>query len=609
MIKIHSIIFDKIKEYCNKDTNINSSSENILQDHSSPIHTNFLLPIQYLDPSEIHSLSPVVANDLELARPGVERSIYEYIFKPQSKFATNMIPSWSQCYTTNKEYLEDTQYILKNMKDFGEHSSYIPKYDKIMEIWDEIKVDTFFLEKYGFLEWDILQYLNESSNFLQCLTVANIVSPLISLFMPLLFLILPFIILKFRGIPIDFEIYMEVLQSVAKNHFIGKALGSIHQMTIEKGLYLIFIGSLYFLQIYQNINICIRFYRNIVRINDYLMELKGFIGHSISSMCGFRNISQDLRTYKTFHNVVWEHCETLKQMQSELECIRPFEVSLSTINNTGYMLKCFYTLHTNIEYENALRYSMGFQGYIENLMGVYENISSRNLAFCTILEGDKIKCEFKDQYYPPLIDECHVKNNICLDKNIILSAPNKSGKTTVLKTTALNIIFTQQLGCGFYSSGELLPYSHIHSYLNIPDTSERDSLFQAESRRCKDILNIVTKYENNTKYRHFCIFDELYSGTNPEEAVKAGYAFLKYLSKFENIHFILTTHYVKICKKFLENNYVENYKMHVKVLENGDFYYTYRMKKGISMIKGAIRVMKDMEYPEEIIGTMESDNA
>ena len=55
----------------------------------------------------------------------------------------------------------------------------------------------------------------------------------------------------------------------------------------------------------------------------------------------------------------------------------------------------------------------------------------------------------------------------------------------------------------------------------------------------------------------------------------------------------------------MKSSSVENYKMAVKVLENGDFFYTYKMKKGISMIKGAIRVMKDMEYPEEIINTME----
>jgi DNA mismatch repair protein MutS len=140
--------------------------------------------------------------------------------------------------------------------------------------------------------------------------------------------------------------------------------------------------------------------------------------------------------------------------------------------------------------------------------------------------------------------------------------------------------------------------------LNIPDTSGRDSLFQAESRRCKEIIDIIND-NNKIGHRHFCVFDELFSGTNPEEASKAGHAFLKYLTKYENVTFILTTHYFKICKKFNKSLTVQNYKMEVIVREDGTFKYTYKIKKGISRIKGGIRVLKDMDFPIEIINTIQ----
>ena len=204
------------------------------------------------------------------------------------------------------------------------------------------------------------------------------------------------------------------------------------------------------------------------------------------------------------------------------------------------------------------------------------------------------------------MNESHVKNDCFFGKNMILSAPNKAGKTTVLKTTAINIICIQQFGYGFFDSAVLCtPYTHFHSYLNIPDTSGRDSLFQAESRRCKDILDSVKENTDDQKYKHFCIFDELYSGTNPEEACKAGCAFLNYLSKFSNVDFILTTHYVDICKQFLKSNTTQNYKMEVNVSDTGTFEYTYRMLSGISEVKGAIRVLKDMDYPKEILEEIE----
>ena len=277
------------------------------------------------------------------------------------------------------------------------------------------------------------------------------------------------------------------------------------------------------------------------------------------------------------------------------------------MNSVGYMLKCFYRIFSVPQYESAIRYSVGFEGYINNLIGVNNNIVSGNVNIATFSVRKNNNCIFKNQYYPALMNENPVKNDCSFKKNIVISSPNKSGKTTILKTTAINIIFTQQLGCGFYSSGTLKPYSHIHSYLNIPDTSGRDSLFQAESRRCKEIIDVIKKYNDAAKYRHFCIFDELYSGTNPDEASKAGHAFLKYLTKYENVNFILTTHYFKICKKFNNSELVQNYKMEVNVLGDGSFEYTYKIKKGISKIKGGIRVLKDMDYPDEIIKFIEKN--
>ena len=159
----------------------------------------------------------------------------------------------------------------------------------------------------------------------------------------------------------------------------------------------------------------------------------------------------------------------------------------------------------------------------------------------------KKKTYLKKQYYPLLDNEGdNVSNDCNLKKNIIVTGANASGKTTYLKTTTINLILSQQFGFGFYRSATINPYTHFHTYLNIPDTSERDSLFQAESRRCKEIIDILNTTPKD-KTRHFCIFDELYSGTNPEEASKSGVAFLSYLNNVKNLDYILTTHYVYIC--------------------------------------------------------------
>jgi len=227
-----------------------------------------------------------------------------------------------------------------------------------------------------------------------------------------------------------------------------------------------------------------------------------------------------------------------------------------------------------------------------------------------------------DQSYPPHLfstagtagtaegtNNC-VKNTANLDKKIIITGPNASGKTTFLKTTSINLILSQQFGMGCYGACHFKPYTHFHSYLNIPDTSGRDSLFQAESRRCKEILDII-KNTNSFQHRHFCIFDELYSGTNPKEATKSAYAFLKYISEtYENVDYILTTHYVNICEKLEKNNcHIRNYRMAVipdKERED-KFIFTYLLEPGISNTEGAIQILENMEYPEDMLNTIRKE--
>jgi hypothetical protein len=620
MLQITAILSNKfqtkIDEINSKiDDNDNSSNEPDNQDdpvkkeYTHPtIHTNFHLPISYLEPSHVYEVHPIVSTDLELIPASENKCMYDYLFQPKHLFAKQMIHKWQHQFTTDVDFLNDSQHIITDLNGYKldmNTGHYEVNCENILNIWKDVKDDDSFMDKYGYMDWDMLKHLNESTSFLQAISVINVASPLISLIIPIIFLIFPFLLLKIQGIPITFSIYIDVLKDIAKNHFIGKALCSMESLSWDKLIYMIVTFGLYLLQIYQNITLCRRFYKNVHKMNDSLIELKHFTDYSIHSMNCFIEIAKARTKYTPFCNDVIIHRNYLLELQADLATITSFEKSMTKFGEVGYMLKCYYRIHSHVNYENGIRYACGFEGFINNLLGVHENINRNKISFAKLCHGSS--CEFKSQYYPPLMDESPVKNNCSFDKNMIISSPNKSGKTTILKTTTINIIFTQQFGCGFYGSAKLAPYTHIHSYLNIPDTSGRDSLFQAESRRCKEIIDIINT-NIGSQYRHFCIFDELYSGTNPEEASKAGYAFLKYLANYSNVNFILTTHYFSICKKFRKSSFIQNYKMEVNILENGTFEYTYKIKKGISKIKGAVRVLKDMDYPDEIIQTIENNS-
>jgi len=580
----------------------------------------FKLPIEYLDEKQRFVLQDTVSEDLELSGKLMEdvsnntvesgTTMYHYLLNPKNEFALQMIPKWRTYITTNTDFLEETQEIIRTIGSNKTNSSeYTPDYNTMMEIWHDTKEDPNFLERYSYMEISMFRSLNKMPAFLQAISVVNMGSPILSFLIPFILFLFPFVILKIQGIPITFSVYMTVLKEISRNHFIGKLISNAQSMSLQNVIYMFVLLGLYAYQIYQNYTSCIRFYKNINRINEQICEMQTYVDYSISNMENFSQLIQKKSQYKAFNNNLLSHIETLKQLKERIQNVCPFKPSFSKIGEIGLLLGCYYELHSNMDYEEALQYSFDFEGFTSNLKGIHENLTNNKVGtaeFYMDLSGNSLS--IKDQYYPALMNETYVSNDATMDKNMIITGPNAAGKTTYLKTTVINIIFTQQFGCGFYSACNMKPYTHIHSYLNIPDTSGRDSLFQAESRRCKEILNVMN--DSNETSRHFGIFDELYSGTNPVEATKSAYSFLLYLSKFENVDYILTTHYVDICSRLTKaSTRIENWKMDAKMDEKGDIEYNYTISKGISTIQGAIKVLRDMDYPEEIIQTiMEYDN-
>ena len=145
----------------------------------------FKLPITYL--LEKQEVSAEISADLELYAAGAP-SLYAHVFLPQTIYAKNTLPLWAKYYTADKAFLRDSQQLLC----LAEIKEKIIHPEEPFFIWQEIQKETGFNEKYHYVEWAKLEPLNNSASFLQMLSIYNMTSPIISLMLPIFFLIFPF---------------------------------------------------------------------------------------------------------------------------------------------------------------------------------------------------------------------------------------------------------------------------------------------------------------------------------------------------------------------------------------------------------------------------------
>ena len=612
----------------------------------------FNLPISFL--KDKYELEKHIITDLELVETKTTKSLYDYVFLHNTDLSSNIwgkqtVHLWSKYYTSNQEFILDSQQLLQAHQDAQaqaqsqaqahQEQTHQEQAEKVLEIWQEIQAETSFIYKYQYIEYERFEKFNNNATFLQVMSVFNMTSPVLSLIVPILFLIVPFMILKLQGIPITAGMYVSTLKTVFQKHHIGQ-LFNIKSATWDKAVYILMSFGFYLFQIYQNIMSCIKFFKNMSKIHLQLFTIRDHLVATLEKMENMEKQCKDLKldTYKPFIADMQVKTAIMREMIAEYTQINPSTsfFSLKKISQVGHLMKCFYQLYNKKEFLDTLQYTFGFNGYLANLTGLCENIKQKNVGkwqgassvneatatasvktkkerkgkkkFAEASKAEASKAEaadaiFKNAYFPSLVNANPVKNSYEMNKHILITGPNAAGKTTILKTTLFNIILSQQVGYGFYETAHFNLYDSIHCYINIPDTSARDSLFQAEARRCKEILNRVMQETNK---RHFCVFDELYSGTNPYEAIGSAYAFLTFLTKYPNVNFILTTHFLEVCKRLEKDlgDKIHNYHMQIDTHDMNNFKYLYQLVCGISTIKGGVKVLRDLDYPVEIIDNM-----
>ncbi|MDU3337326.1 MutS-related protein [Paraclostridium bifermentans] len=198
--------------------------------------------------------------------------------------------------------------------------------------------------------------------------------------------------------------------------------------------------------------------------------------------------------------------------------------------------------------------------------------------------------EFKDIYHP-LVKE-PVLNNGNFSKGVLITGSNASGKSTFIKTIAINAIMAQTIYTCFAKEYKTSYFNIYTSMALKDDIHSSESYYIVEIKSLKRILDQV---QNNIPC--LCFVDEILRGTNTVERIASSCEVLKNIGN-ENTLCFAATHDVELT--YMLDDIFENYHFEETITDN-DIKFDYKIHRGRAQTRNAIKLLEFMGYNKNLV--------
>ena len=203
-----------------------------------------------------------------------------------------------------------------------------------------------------------------------------------------------------------------------------------------------------------------------------------------------------------------------------------------------------------------------------------------------------------ERQLPP--GEPYITNSVHLDNAstqvMMITGPNMSGKSALLRQTALNVIMAQ-IGCFVAAdSARVGIVDKVFTRVGASDNiSLGESTFMVEMNEAASILN-------NMSERSLILFDELGRGTSTYDGISIAWAIVEHIHEYGNMHpkTLFATHYHELNEMEASFKRVANYNVSVKEI-NGKVVFLRKLARGGSEHSFGIHVAKLAGMPQSIV--------
>jgi DNA mismatch repair protein MutS len=254
---------------------------------------------------------------------------------------------------------------------------------------------------------------------------------------------------------------------------------------------------------------------------------------------------------------------------------------------TAQQLQLAYFL--KYQFKREMQELLNLYSQLDAWYGMAMAVKEFGLHFPKLVESDQPFLKAKGLYHLQL--QHPIGYDITLDEQsnfLFLTGANMAGKSTLIKAVG-TAVFLAHVGMGVPAiSMQLSLFDGLLSNINV-----MDNLLKGESYFYNEVLRIkstILKISDGRKW--LILIDELFKGTNVEDAMKCSTTVIEGLLKIKNAHFILSTHLYEIgdqLKKYpnIRFNYFET------IVKEDQLFFNYQLKEGISSDRLGYLILKN----------------
>lgn len=196
--------------------------------------------------------------------------------------------------------------------------------------------------------------------------------------------------------------------------------------------------------------------------------------------------------------------------------------------------------------------------------------------------------------------EPYISNSVSLNNEstqiMMITGPNMSGKSALLRQTALNVILAQIGSFVAAESARIGIVDKIFTRVGASDNiSLGESTFMVEMNEAASILN-------NMSRRSLILFDELGRGTSTYDGISIAWAIVEHIHQTDGLHpkTLFATHYHELNEMEAIYGRIANYNVSVKEID-GKVVFLRKLARGGSEHSFGIHVAKLAGMPRSIV--------